>query len=333
MSRPLLYSWGVGYFGALGHGSYQSITHPKPLFFHSEMFDSHVSWIGFPFSMNQTRKEEKKTNERKKQKEEEWNRIHRSGNGSSSTCGIEMVGRVEVSTHDGNRGRLGGLGGLEELEKQQVHASKELLALNSSIASISTGWIASAMLTSSGQLYTWGSEQDMQTALRLSNAAEIAPKFVNILQEFSRMNWIPYWMKFCFFGGANLVPMRVEMLEERKIIKVDMGACFTIAVAEDGDVFTWGSNSHGQCGSGENVALYEKPRIAKFAGGKRKAKIIDCAAGFQHSLVLDEEGTVYASGNFERGALGLLRSILTKGTEFASTCHHYRGESAYISSA
>jgi alpha-tubulin suppressor-like RCC1 family protein len=79
----------------------------------------------------------------------------------------------------------------------------------------------------------------------------------------------------------------------------------------DGTVYGWGSNAHGQLGDGttNNNRLYpvqvhggqqgEDP-----SGNNVLHNIVAVAAGYQHSLALASDGTVYAWGENAQGALG-----------------------------
>ena len=98
-----------------------------------------------------------------------------------------------------------------------------------------------------------------------------------------------------------------------KVLKVAVGGAnlggFTAyAVLEDGTVVAWGSNDEGQLGngpSGANVPLgtYPKPSATpvKVTG---LTNIVDVAAGNKHAVALRKDGTVWAWGTRENGALG-----------------------------
>lgn len=55
-----------------------------------------------------------------------------------------------------------------------------------------------------------------------------------------------------------MTPTRVELPE--KIIKVDCGSDFTIALSSSGKLYAWGSNYFGQLGAASPV-FYEKPKL------------------------------------------------------------------------
>lgn len=98
-----------------------------------------------------------------------------------------------------------------------------------------------------------------------------------------------------------------------KALKVAVGGAnlggFTgYALLEDGTVVAWGDNDVGQLGNGASGAdlslgKYPKPSVApvKVTG---LANIIDIAAGNKHAVALRKDGTVWAWGTRDDGALG-----------------------------
>jgi len=83
-----------------------------------------------------------------------------------------------------------------------------------------------------------------------------------------------------------------------------------VALDNEGQVWAWGSSARGQCGLGtkENV---EKPRRIDHAARHvsiENQPVKAVAAGWFHSLLLMESGTVYACGENDVGQLGLLES-------------------------
>ncbi len=89
-------------------------------------------------------------------------------------------------------------------------------------------------------------------------------------------------------------------------IFVDGGASHTIALKEDGTVWAWGSNEFGQLGNG----TWTDSNTAVRVGGKQPlTKIIAIAAGYNHSVALRSDGTVWAWGRNGSGQLGNGTSI------------------------
>jgi alpha-tubulin suppressor-like RCC1 family protein len=112
-------------------------------------------------------------------------------------------------------------------------------------------------------------------------------------------------------GAAIRSPIPLDL--PGKAVKVDVGGeslgFFTgYAVLENGTVFAWGSNHEGQIGNGPSGANGELGRYPKPSPTPVKVtdltNIIDIAAGNTHAVALGADGTVWAWGSRENGALG-----------------------------
>lgn len=75
----------------------------------------------------------------------------------------------------------------------------------------------------------------------------------------------------------------------------------TVALTEDGRVFTWGNGGTGALGHGdvENQAL---PREVE---GLKEHKIVKVDCGSEHTIVLTDKGKLFAFGNNRYGQLGV----------------------------
>jgi alpha-tubulin suppressor-like RCC1 family protein len=85
---------------------------------------------------------------------------------------------------------------------------------------------------------------------------------------------------------------------DQPVKKLAAGLGHSMALAENGDVYSWGNNSNGQLGLGslDNKATPQKvPTLSK---------VKDIAASQFHSLALDENGKVWAWGLNWSGQLG-----------------------------
>ncbi|THG93459.1 hypothetical protein EW145_g8369, partial [Phellinidium pouzarii] len=83
-----------------------------------------------------------------------------------------------------------------------------------------------------------------------------------------------------------------------------VGRAHTLLVASNGDVWTAGANTLGQCG---HSPCPEVPSFTLLRGpwpGEVKEKIVKVGAGVNFSILLAESGKVYALGSGEHGQLG-----------------------------
>jgi alpha-tubulin suppressor-like RCC1 family protein len=95
------------------------------------------------------------------------------------------------------------------------------------------------------------------------------------------------------------IPTKIATLPGRAV-SVVAGICHSFVLLEDGDVYAFGFNGHGALGLGDTVDRSTPTRITALP-----ARAISVAAGQHHSLILLENGDVYACGYNELGQLGL----------------------------
>ena len=94
---------------------------------------------------------------------------------------------------------------------------------------------------------------------------------------------------------CQLTPKRVDVLSPHRVVGVDFGACFTLAVTDAGAVFSFGSSYHGALGHGLSTSeVLPQPIQALAETGRR---FVAEAAGRTHALSLTEEGQLYAWGD------------------------------------
>ena len=89
--------------------------------------------------------------------------------------------------------------------------------------------------------------------------------------------------------------------DSRRIIQATAGGGHSLAVADDGTLWAWGSNASGQLGDGTNIHRWEPVRVSASWGSRR---ITQAAAGADHSLAVAGDGTLWAWGWNACGLLG-----------------------------
>ena len=93
-------------------------------------------------------------------------------------------------------------------------------------------------------------------------------------------------------------------MDGKKIMQVAAGATHSLALATDGTIYAWGKNEYGQLGNDSTINS-PIPVAVKTAGTPMDGKkIIQIHAGYEHSLALASDGTVYAWGRNNSGQLG-----------------------------
>jgi len=93
------------------------------------------------------------------------------------------------------------------------------------------------------------------------------------------------------------------------IKKICSGARHLLFLLENGEVFCVGDNSAGQCcGATSNCAFPIKLEL------NTKKRVVDCYAGYNHNLIILENGSVYTWGNTANGKLGYFEDKFTQET-------------------
>jgi len=109
----------------------------------------------------------------------------------------------------------------------------------------------------------------------------------------------------------RVLPQAVPSLTGRKVTSLAAGGYHTLAVTEDGTLYSWGLNNYGQLGHKEHstskvptvVIVTVSTQDGKQVGKRLRVKSV--AAGTWHSLVLAENNAVYAFGRCQYGQLGV----------------------------
>jgi alpha-tubulin suppressor-like RCC1 family protein len=102
----------------------------------------------------------------------------------------------------------------------------------------------------------------------------------------------------------------VVLLQHEYITAVQCGASHSMALTRGGKVYSWGKNTQGQCGHG-NVEDQLKPTAIRKLDD---LVITQLAAGWEHSLALTKEGTMYSWGSgYKDSRRGLVPPVLGLG--------------------
>ncbi len=161
--------------------------------------------------------------------------------------------------------------GNETLEELSIYFGHRIGAGNSQ-----------AMMLKANTLITWGRNELGQLA--------------NGTLEGSRYGDDPQTM---------MLPLRYTV--QQALVSVVTRQTFALGLDSQGQVYTWGSNSKNQlgyatasdCGSRGTSSCGRSPQPVPGV-----SSIVGIAAGYEHVLVLDQDGTVQAWGNNQHGQLG-----------------------------
>lgn len=142
-------------------------------------------------------------------------------------------------------------------------------------------------------------------------------------------------------SANRIIPAPITIDLPGKVLQVAMGDTTQYALLEDGTLVAWGTNDEGQLGNGPmgatgELGRYPKPTITpvRVTG---LTNIIQIEAGAKHAVALRMDGTVWAWGTRDDGAIGdgqpkTLRPVMAIGptqvpglqgiTQIAATRHH-----------
>lgn len=93
-------------------------------------------------------------------------------------------------------------------------------------------------------------------------------------------------------------------LAGKTVTAIAAGVEHSVALSSDGAVYTWGSNSVGQLGTGTTLNTSSVPVEVSTSGALAGKTITAIAASNYHCLALASDGTLYAWGNGTNGELG-----------------------------
>lgn len=172
---------------------------------------------------------------------------------------------------------------------------KKLLARTKNIADVSfikqlaAGDNFAMAVTSSGELFAWGS---------------------------------------ALLGHSERSPWKVPWLLSEKVTRIACGMNHVVVVTQTGCAYSWGSNLYGQLGHGKNCSIKDPPvsepvaiklpyrhphSVSGSVAVDSSNTVLDAACGDDHSVLLVGAGDIYCFGNNWQGQLGLHPGIPENG--------------------
>ncbi len=200
--------------------------------------------------------------------------------------------------------------------KENSEAVRQVFFLDRAGA-ISAAGFSSAALLIDGTVRTWGANQHGHLGNGRRTGTQLQPGRVEdlgavtaiamgtghlvVLKEEGAV-----WAWGGNESGQTGDGTRIDRLRPTKVMNVKdavsiaAGELHTLAIGKGGAVWAWGDNSYGQIGDG-TAFKRPVPVMLKELGQR---EIICVAAGDEHSLALDAEGTIWAWGSNWSGCLG-----------------------------
>lgn len=308
-STGLVYSWGGGSYGKLGHGESMNQIIPR----HIEKIENVVALAA----------------------------------GSFHSAFVTSVGNLYLCGYGGN-GRLGNGNNASSNYPDQVRSLKNEILVDSTKTEVLTskqgmtlsdiiqprelirmygGGFHSVGLTDQGMIFAFGDGKYGQLGINLDHLKrhekreKLEPKFVPGISNAKFVACgtnhtlvITKDGKMASFGrGAGGVlghgdatdqpePRLIRTLAYKNVVQCATAEMHCAACTDEGECFTWGSGDFGKLGHGE-LNDETTPRLVAALDGK---KVIQVACGFSHTLALISGSLdVYAWGSGHGGKLGL----------------------------
>ena len=162
------------------------------------------------------------------------------------------------------------------------------------IIEVSSGTVHNLALTYDGKIFAWGSSQGGQLGLSLKEL-ESYPGFKN-----------NYYIQYP-------IPIAISKNRDINIIKISCGEAHSLALSNEGKVYSWGFGSNGQLGLGfcedsfepgeglKNSMRYKPEKVESLA----EDKICDIRCGKTFSMFVDSKGELFACGVNDLYQLGI----------------------------
>ena len=174
-------------------------------------------------------------------------------------------------------GQLGSTTGNGEETANPTPAALALPGASGPVSQIAAGAEHSLAVTSTGQLYAFGSNRFGQLGNPAGSGTEL----------------------------ANPAPLRVSLPgAEGPVVQVAAGLSHSLALTSAGQLYAFGSNEFGQLGSLENSGTVSPTPPTRVSLPGASGPVSEIAAGAFHSLALTSTGQLYAFGKNSAGQLG-----------------------------
>ncbi|CAE7789677.1 UVR8 [Symbiodinium sp. CCMP2456] len=231
--------------------------------------------------------------------------------GDGHTVVVSNLGQIWAAGDNSN----GQLGTGSTLGQQAfVHVE----AVGHKIVAVSAGYMHTAAITDSGELWTWGGNSwgqlgvgdttDRHAPVKVSvNGQKIVAVAAGFWHTAAITDSGELWTwGRNFYGQLGVgdtkdrhTPVKVSV-NGQKIVAVAAGDWHTAAITDSGELWTWGSNNHGQLGVGDI-----KDRHAPVKVSVNGEKIVAMAAGYMHTAASTDSGEVWTWGRNNYGQLGV----------------------------
>eukprot|EP00457_Paulinella_chromatophora_P007994 gb/GEZN01008021.1/.p1 GENE.gb/GEZN01008021.1/~~gb/GEZN01008021.1/.p1 ORF type:complete len:471 (+),score=15.65 gb/GEZN01008021.1/:52-1464(+) len=178
------------------------------------------------------------------------------------------------------------------------------------MSSIYASFYTNLGITTNGSVWQWGWRPHLRS---LTKAARSRPRWGWLFPKL-QSSGLPAWITS---GHARPPELLSPFGPEMRAKQVAAGGEFSIALTQEGEVYSWHTGFYGQLGHGPTVIdcnVNLPRRVEKDIQMNLLPRMTQIAAGFQHTLMLAEDGLVYSCGKGSTGSLGLATEKLPEVT-------------------
>ncbi|KAH9108938.1 hypothetical protein AeMF1_015922 [Aphanomyces euteiches] len=283
--KKTLYSYGDGYLGTLGHGSFEQVDAPKAIeaFDGLDLVKASTGWAHSGVVDSDG-------------KAYVFGRTHHFKN---VIRGINMRRMAPWFLNFVNK--LGGPRSVEAFTPTEV-------LLPEKVTDISCGATLSFFRTESGALYSNGGNNYGQCGVGHENVSvweaeivkmppvkQVAAGYQHVLaltEEGQVYSWGKGERGQLGYGTVNLsAPQQLVALREKQVRYVDVGFNSSLAVTDKGELYVWGklmgADAHGRKNGEDQIV----PRLVRTS-----APVVEAKSSHFHTLLLTEDGKVWVIG-------------------------------------
>ncbi|MGG1657973.1 S-layer homology domain-containing protein [Brevibacillus sp. NRS-1366] len=195
----------------------------------------------------------------------------------------------------------------------------------SDVVAIAAGSLHTLALKSNGTVWTWGYNYYGQLGngttggssvpVHVSNLSGVIAISAQYLQSAALRSDGTVWTWGSNFYGQlgydtkrEINPTPKQVPKVKGIVSIAQGQLFTVALASNGTVWTWGLNllaSLGNGTSGQQTEFFDPQKVVYNMNPNRELNsVVSISAGQGHALALLSDGTVWGWGDNRYGQLG-----------------------------
>jgi alpha-tubulin suppressor-like RCC1 family protein len=215
----------------------------------------------------------------------------------------------------------------ESVVKELINESMVEELYNKDVVDIKSGVVHTIARTSDGKIYVWGYCDYGVLGFGFNDKKIYRPKLSENLTDLNIINmscgayhtlvltssgdiysW--GWNQFGQTGNESdseyqLIPMKINGMKSEKFKAISCGFWNSMALTEDGRVFSCGQNTYGQLG---DLSFKDSNRLKPVDMKNVIVEKISC--GLCHSVFLSNKGDVYVSGPYYNEHMDVNRAIL-----------------------